>query len=266
MNIAAFDFDGTILFPDGIATSTIDAIHTWQQAGHLAVAATGKSLSAAHHILHGSRLTFDYSVLCTGTVITNRHDQVLHSAFLDPAAARRIIDQLRHVDGVAVYATTLHAPDVRLSSTVAYGTQTTILQNFQDIQVDTVDNHEFIGIPIWVPDNPALQQQLSSWITDTFDVGCVINQDFIDIIPAGTSKGAGLQWLINHLGFERGEVELFTFGDSFNDLSMHAIADHSFSLPWSPAKIHAATDEVIESVDQALTRLLETSPVTTHAL
>lgn len=266
MKIAAFDFDGTILFPDSIAASTIDAIHAWQQAGHLAVAATGKSLSAARHVLHGSRLTFDYSVLFTGAVITNRHDQVLHSTFLDPVTAGQIIDQLHQVDGIAVYGTTLHGRDVRLSSTVTGGTQTTILQNFQDIPIETIDSHELIGIPIWVPDNRDLQQQLFSWITDTFNVGCVTNQDFIDIIPAGISKGAGLQRLLNHLGLQHCEVEIYTFGDSFNDLPMHAITDHSFSLPWSPTEIHAATDEVIQSVDQALIRLLETPPVKTHAL
>ena len=41
MKLAAFDFDGTILFDDGIAAHTIDAIHRWQAAGHLAVASTG---------------------------------------------------------------------------------------------------------------------------------------------------------------------------------------------------------------------------------
>ena len=51
MKIAAFDIDGTLLFPDGIAAADVAAIRAWQDAGHLAVAATGKSLSALQQVV-----------------------------------------------------------------------------------------------------------------------------------------------------------------------------------------------------------------------
>ncbi|WP_241228397.1 hypothetical protein [Corynebacterium hylobatis] len=63
-------------------------------------------------------------------------------------------------------------------------------------------------------------------------------------------QGAG------HLGVDRSEVEIHTFGDSWNDLPMHAIADRSYSFPWSPEEVYAATDEVIDSVAETLRRLL----------
>lgn len=51
MKMAAFDIDGTILFPEGIAPDVLAALQEWQAAGHLAVAATGKSRSALDHAL-----------------------------------------------------------------------------------------------------------------------------------------------------------------------------------------------------------------------
>ncbi|RSZ62362.1 HAD family phosphatase [Corynebacterium hylobatis] len=256
MKLAAFDFDGTILFPDGIAQSTAEAIRAWQEAGHLAVAATGKSLSAAQHALDGFDVSFDYSVLFTGAVVADRQSRVLHSAALDTDVVRRVVGHLATVENIAVYGTMLHGRDVRFSSTITGDAQTNILRDHQELDPADIAGHEFIGVPVWVPGNPALQQRIQTWITENFNVGCVSNQSFIDIIPVGTTKGTGLAWLGNHLGVDRSEVEIHTFGDSWNDLPMHAIADHSYSFPWSPEEVHAATDEVIDSVAETLRRLL----------
>ena len=78
------------------------------------------------------------------------------------------------------------------------------------------------------------------------------NQDYIDLMAPGRSKGAGIQELFGVLGLDRADVELYTFGDSWNDITMHAFADHSHSFPHSPADVQAATDHVIGSVSEVL--------------
>ena len=78
------------------------------------------------------------------------------------------------------------------------------------------------------------------------------NQEYVDIMAPGRTKGAGVIELIERLGFARADVELYTFGDSWNDMSMHAIADHSYSFTHSPADVRAATDHVISRVADAL--------------
>ncbi|BAF53145.1 HAD family hydrolase [Corynebacterium glutamicum] len=256
MKIAAFDFDGTILFPNGIDDRTVEVIHAWQDAGHLAVAATGKSLSAAHYALQEVDLVFDYSVLFTGAVVTDRDGTVLHSRSLETGTVRRIVEDLIEIEGAAVFATMLQGRDVRFSSTVLPEVETSILQDFREITTEEIDDYEFIGIPIWVPGNEELKMRIHDWLRNTYDVGCVINQDFVDIVPTGTTKGAGLEWLWHYLGRKRCEVEIYTFGDSWNDLPMHDLADRSFSFPWSPPGVRVTTDEVIDSVADVLPRLL----------
>lgn len=257
MKLADFDLDGTILFSDGIADETVEAIRPRRDAGHLAVAATGKSMSAAQYALDGSDVIFDYSVLFTGAVVTDRDARVLHSSTLETGTIRRIAESLADVDGVAVYGTALDERDVRFSSRVPLSAENTVLHDFREMTLDEIDGREFVGVPIWVPDDQDLKKRVQTWIADTFNVGYVINQNFVDVVPAGTSKGAGLERLAGHLSVECSEVDLYTFGDSWNDLPMHAIADRSFSFPWSPEEVHAATDEVIDSVAEALPRLLD---------
>lgn len=252
IKLAAFDFDGTILFENGISNSTAIAINNWQQAGHLAVASTGKSLSAAKFALEGTGISFDYSVLFTGAAITDKQGKVLYSSSLNSEVVRDIIIPLQKVSNIAVYGTRLKDRDVRFSSTIHPDHKTTILRDFQEIDIQDLNAYQFIGIPIWVPNNRSLQSEIHQWISDSFEVECVINQDFIDVLPAGSTKGNGLNWLSKHLSIARSSLEIFTFGDSWNDLSMHSIADRSYSFPWSPTEIQTSTDETINSVEEAL--------------
>ncbi|HIW92126.1 MAG TPA: Cof-type HAD-IIB family hydrolase [Candidatus Corynebacterium avicola] len=258
MKIAAFDFDGTILFEDGIADDTLTAIREWRDAGNLAVAATGKSLSATQYSLRGYDLSFDYAAVFTGAVLTDGDWEVLHRSTLDPVTVRRIVEDLSPVENISVYGTMLGGRDVRFSTTIPSEKATSILTDFLDMDVadiDTLTDASFVGVPVRVPDNAPLRDRIHRDIMASYEVGCMVNQNFVDILPAGASKGAGLERLLGHLGVARDEVELISFGDSWNDLSMHAIADQAFSFPWSPDDVKNATGEVIGSVAEVLPRL-----------
>ncbi|WP_277102451.1 HAD family hydrolase [Corynebacterium vitaeruminis] len=247
VKIAAFDFDGTILFDGGIAEDTLDAIHGFQEAGNLAVAATGRSLATARFATTRFGLDFDYLVLNTGAVLADRDDTVLAKRFLDFSLVEDVVDTLSRHEGIALYGTTLTGRDSCFYHGVGF-TKSGIVPDFQQANVHEMAGENFIGIPIWVPrDRPKLRAIIDE-ITATWDVEYTTNQDFIDIIPTGSTKGNGLLGLIDHLGMRRENVKLVTFGDSWNDLSMHAIADRSFSFPWSPADVRAQTSFVTESV------------------
>jgi HAD superfamily hydrolase (TIGR01484 family) len=258
VKIAAFDFDGTILFEDGIAGDTLAAIRDWQDAGNMAVAATGKSLSAAQYALQDYDLNFDYSVLFTGAVVTGDRWDVLRRQTLEPSLVHGIVDTLSELDGIAVYGTMLTGRDVRFISRIPDEIASAVLADFVDMpaaEITTIADPGYVGVPVRVPGNEMLRDQVFHEISGNFEVDCVVNQTFVDIVPVGTSKGAGLEWLVEHLGMQRQDVELFSFGDSWNDLSMHSVADRAFSFPWSPDAVKDATGEVIGSVAEVLPRL-----------
>lgn len=257
MRIVAFDLDGTLLFPTGIDDDVLQAIRDWQGAGHLAVAATGKSRAALAHAIAPYDLSFDYSVLFTGAAVTDRDGRYIFSDTIPSAAVREIITPLIDDPTIAVYGTTLHGRDALLSRQPAELGESTILRDFIRLPADEIDRHEFVGLPIWVPGDPARQLRLRDQITSAFpDIGVQINQNFIDVIPAGADKGRGLRQVIADLDATRPEVELITFGDAWNDLPMHSIADRSYSFPWSPEEVVAGTDAVIDSVAVQLPRLM----------
>lgn len=255
MKIAAFDFDGTIFFDGRIPDTIGEAIHRWQEAGYLAVAATGRSLTAAEYVLRGYDIRFDYSVLYTGAVVTDRAGAVLHETYLDTPTVQRVVAELSTQEGIAVYGTRLGKLDALFSDRCAKDAVSAIQLEYEEMDPSEIPQHHFIGLPIRVPGNDTLQKRLVAWIQDTVPVECVTNQDFIDIIPTGCTKGAGLAWLAGHLGVPQHEVELYTFGDSFNDLSMHAVADESFSFTWSPREVQEKTTHVVTGVEKPLEQL-----------
>lgn len=250
MKLLSSDLDGTLIFDRSISATDAEAINAWQRSGNLAVCATGKSIEATRLALTDSGLAFDYYVLYTGAVVTDRDYNVLMSHTLPNAMVSDIVEKLTGEPGLSIFATTLETNDVRFSSTMDAGLSTGILQYFDPMTVEDIPNHTFVGIPLWVSGEDNIQR-LHTWILDNYGevIDCHRNQDFLDIVPAGCTKGSGLGWLMRHLRSSTGETyETYSFGDSWNDIDMHQWADHSVSFPHSPEEIQQLTDTVTPTV------------------
>lgn len=256
MRIAALDVDGTLLFEDRIAPETVAAVRDWRAAGHLAVAATGRSIAAFELAQRGGPVEVDYGILATGAVVVDAAGEVLHRRTLSRATVRAVLEEVRGMPEVVAYGSAVGRADGRFLSTRADGRGHALLREVRELGPDAADAEDFISMPVWIPDD-AERRRVADWVETTFaDAVVQVNEHFADILPVGSTKGDALGWLVTHLGVPREEVELLTFGDSWNDLSMHAVADRSFSFPWSPAPVRAATHEVVDSVAEALPRLI----------
>ena len=51
-------------------------------------------------------------------------------------------------------------------------------------------------------------------------------------------------------------METWSIGDSWNDISMHAAADHSYALPWSPPEVVAQCDGTVSSLADLIDSLM----------
>ena len=204
IKLLSSDLDGTIIFDRTISPDSIQAIHQWQQAGNIAVCSTGKSIEATRFALRDSGLEFDYNVLYTGAVVTDKHYNVLMSHTLPSALVSELVQKLSEEQGISVFATTLDTNDVRLYSSIPPELSTDILQYFDPLKYEDIPHHTFVGIPIWVSAGDETEetiQRLHTWILDTYGdvLDCHRNQDFLDIVPPNCTKATGLAWLMKHL-------------------------------------------------------------------
>ena len=258
--LIATDLDGTILFDRKVSATDLGAMRRWRSAGNLLVVDTGKSVFATRDTLEPLGVVFDYAVTFTGAVLVDGDYRIVTSLFLPDGLAREIVMSLQGIDGLTVFATTLETDHI-ISDT--YHEISPILQVFVPMAPGEMRGRRFIGVPMRVRDDDVRERivaDLAGRWGEQLEV--VRNQEFLDVIPAGATKGAGLNdlvaWLTRPDGPHPGEsVETWTFGDSWNDIPMHEAADHAVALPWSPPEVAAVCERTAASMAELVDSLLE---------
>ena len=256
------DIDGTLLFNATISPTDLAAVTRWRDAGNLLVPNTGRSVAALRSALRGYDLAFDYSVLYTGAALIGPDYGVLEARTLPDSFAEEILDMLEGETGVTVFVTTLDG-DLPLYDSI--GSDTALLTLFSQASRTDLAGRTIVGVPLRITD-PALLARVQAEIANRWgDVAIAFqNQDFLDIVPAGSSKGAGLTALVDLLTADDGpypgeRIETWSAGDSWNDISMHESADHAVAMNGSPPEVLAVCERTTTSVSALIDSALAAS-------
>lgn len=251
-DVLVSDLDGTILFRDGVHPADRAALVRWRGAGNVLVFDTGKSLDAVRRVWHDKGLRPpDYVIAFTGGVIADGALRPIIEHSHDPSTLGNVASMLEG-ERVALYASDIER-DYEVFNRV--GRTSTILPKFQPASLEWLSSQRLFGIPVFVPappDQARIAAELSSALEDSAAVHR--NQDFIDIVPKGATKGAALRVLADRLLPSHAKV--ITLGDSWNDMSMHEQADVSVTLRRSPPEVIERCDMVVDSAAELVDRLL----------
>ena len=274
------DLDGTIVFNGTISLRDREAMARWRAAGNLLVINTGRSVSALEHVVVPMGLEFDNAILYTGAAIVDEDIRVQCSTALPAGVVEDILDFVEGAPGVTVFTTGLDE-DLLVYDTIGSGSE--LLTLFRPATRRELDGREVIGVPMRFTD-PEMAARTETYLHRRWEGQAVgfRNQDFIDVVPASASKGAGLRQLVESLaeppaaemsgeaseatvggsvGLGVGSrppepVETWSIGDSWNDISMHQAADHSYALPWSPPEVVAQCDGTVSSLADLIDSLM----------
>lgn len=257
------DLDSTIIFNRGVSPADREAMGRWRAAGNLLAVDTGKSIFATRGVLEPAGVRFDYGIVFTGAVLIDGDYQVLAARYLPDGVARAVAEDTADLPGVSTYATTI-TQDYILSDN--NGDVSSILQVFEPMTAAQMGEHRFIGVPLRVTDD-FLRERIEIEAAERWGAGieCHRNLEFLDIVPTGSSKGGGLaELLAGPLAEIRASegLEVWTIGDSYNDVSMHALADHPITLPWAPPEVSQACERVVGSMAELIDGLLRQGPQT----
>lgn len=245
------DLDGTIVFDGEVPPAEAAALRAWTEAGNVLVLDTGKSVDATRRVWHDGLPRPDYVIAFTGAVITDGDLSPLAVSAHDPGLFAEVFGTVRD-ERLALYASTMER-DYEVFNRA--GTHSMILPAFAPAEAGWVATQQLFGIPLLVPgdeDRARLAHSLSELAGDRAEVHR--NQTFLDIVPAGATKGVGLRRLLTELLPGHGPV--WTVGDSWNDLSMHAEADHPIALTHSPAEVLAACELAVPSTHALIEAIL----------
>ena len=267
------DLDGTIVFNGSIPLRDREAMARWRAAGNLLVINTGRSVSALEHVVVPMGLEFDNAILYTGAVIVDEDIRVRRSTALPPGVVEDILDFVEGAPGVAVFTTGLDE-DLLIYDTIGSGSD--LLTLFRPATRRDLDGREVIGVPMRFTD-PEMASRTETYLRRRWDGQAVgfRNQDFIDVVSASASKGAGLRQLVASLSEPPAQdpagdavsdtagvsepvepIETWSIGDSWNDITMHQAADHAYALPWSPPEVVEQCDGTVSSLADLIDSLL----------
>ena len=280
------DLDGTIVFNGTIALRDREAMARWRAAGNLLVINTGRSVSALEHVVVPMGLEFDNAILYTGAAIVDEAISVRYSTTLPSGVVEDLLDFVEGAPGVTVFTTGLDE-DLLVYDTIGSGSD--LLTLFRPATRRDLEGRAVVGVPMRFTD-PEMAARTETYLRQRWDGQAVgfRNQDFMDVVPAAASKGAGLRRLVASLGEDNGSsgkpaedgqdtatladgsadavnaaasllaepIETWSIGDSWNDISMHQVADHAYALPWSPPEVVDQCDGTVSSLADLIDSLL----------
>ena len=270
------DLDGTIVFNGSIPLRDREAMARWRADGNLLVINTGRSVSALEHVVVPMGLEFDNAILYTGAAVVDENIRVRCSTALPPGVVEDILDFVEGAPGVTVFTTGLDE-DLLIYDTIGSGSE--LLTLFRPATRRDLDGREVIGVPMRFTDSE-MASRTETYLRRRWEGQAVgfRNQDFIDVVPASASKGEGLRQLVASLSESPAQapasdladdssasgeaeppvepIETWSIGDSWNDISMHQAADHSYALPWSPPEVVEQCDGTVSSLADLIDSLM----------
>ena len=290
------DLDGTIVFNGTISLRDREAMARWRAAGNLLVINTGRSVSALEHVVVPMGLEFDNAILYTGAAIVDEDIRVRDSTALPAGVVEDILDFVEGAPGVTVFTTgldedlliydtigsgsellTLFRPATRreldgrevigvpmrfTDPEMAARTETYLHRRWEG-QAVGFRNQDFIDVvPASASKGEGLKRLVASLAeppageadrvsgTGSASGAGAAPTDEASEMPVGGSAGLGVESLPPE------PVETWSIGDSWNDISMHAAADHSYALPWSPPEVVAQCDGTVSSLADLIDSLM----------
>ena len=290
------DLDGTIVFNGTISLRDREAMARWRAAGNLLVINTGRSVSALEHVVVPMGLEFDNAILYTGAAIVDEDIRVQCSTALPAGVVEDILDFVEGAPGVTVFTTgldedlliydtigsgsellTLFRPATRreldgrevigvpmrfTDPEMAARTETYLHRRWEG-QAVGFRNQDFIDV---VPASASKGEGLRRLVASLAEPPA---GDADGVSGTGAASGAGAaptdeaseMPVGGSAGIDVGPrtaepVETWSIGDSWNDISMHAAADHSYALPWSPPEVVAQCDGTVSSLADLIDSLM----------
>lgn len=258
-DLAVFDLDGTLVRRDlTIAPESLDVLFRLQGCGLKTTVATGRMLKAAHPYLQQARVTLPVILYNGSIVLDPQSREVLYERRIPCAHAKMALQLAKQFPiDPQLY---LHPSDQEFF--VSHLSPNARVFSAKDgIQPRAVGDLEaFLHTDplklLIIGERPQLLRFRTQLIQHRLEVNTVLSErDFLEILPAGSSKGTALVHLCARLNTPLERV--VAFGDNPNDAEMLSVAGLGVAMADGAPELKAHADIVVDSVAEGLQRIFE---------
>lgn len=247
----ATDLDGTILHRDIMNEEDLAAVKKLKELGAMIAVATGRPLNGVETVFQNHGFEPDFMVLMNGALIVDCSGNTLAEKTIDTDTAIIIADLcLERGFNVAFEGgrnTWFYRSDIPegMSDTVpGVYTIDDISEMKDSVYLISINGKEGID------EIEALRLEIESGFAG--EVEAFRNVRYIDVVPKGISKGAGIRFIMELESIGRQNVHVI--GDSYNDIPMFVEAGYSYTLSHAEDELKGHADFVVDSVAECIER------------
>jgi Cof subfamily protein (haloacid dehalogenase superfamily) len=250
LRLAAFDMDGTLLNSSReLDQETIHAVRDAQEAGLIICLASGRAIST---ILPWAEVAGIEGpiVSCNGAYVVDADRNEVHHDHLAGKTSDHLIQFGRENQ---IHTNVYSGLDIHFSSLGSYGQE--YMRRARFISPIETDYEEMLGLTATkvLYMGPAEQiDEVHAHLEDSLSDGqaAIVRSeaDYVEFLPFGINKGAGLMKAAAHLGIAQAETA--AIGDYWNDLEMIEWAGFSAAVDNAVDGVKDAADVVVPHHDQ----------------
>ncbi len=260
----ASDYDRTLVWTDSaLRPRTIAAMRRAHDAGIPVIVVTGRMVKSVRQALEPAGVEAPV-IAYQGAVVTDESGRWLRHEPIPLELAREI---------VAALAEEGYAPNVYVDDELYVASDTAEARAYATL--NRIDFHVVGDLLSWLSAPPtklvcvgdppaldALEPRMKSRFGDRAFIAKSLPH-FLEFAQAGVTKGAGMDFLAQHLGFTKGET--IAFGDGENDIELVEWPDYGIAVANAHERVKAVARWVCpaaadEGVAQVLEALLDSKP------
>ncbi len=245
----AFDLDGTLLGPDGVLPpATRDFLGRLRARARMTLA-TGRSLPSAWPYIEDLGIREPVVLYHGAVVFCPNTRKTLYEAHLSPDVVRSALQiasdfpvdvQLyRSVDDPRIYVRSL-SPNI-LQFAKKEGLSVQVVDELEALAKEGLLKLLFIGMDSVFEELREALKGVEATVTRS-------ERNYLEILPPGVSKGAGLAWLCERLNIPLEKV--VAVGDQESDISMFEVVGMGVAMAHAPCTVLEQADWVIRNIPE----------------
>ncbi|MEG0856791.1 MAG: Cof-type HAD-IIB family hydrolase [Terrisporobacter sp.] len=259
MKYLASDLDGTLIHNGEIRKEDIDAIVKLKDRGYKFIISTGRGIKSIEEVFSKHpEVKYDYIVGCNGSIVLDKNRNIVHEAYISNEIGGDLLKDFIDEDKCCTHFESEN--ENYLVDPVNTEDVSEFMNHFKEVisKEDTLNgNRKYSMISLFARDKCVKRAQLvRDKIADKYGdkLEAFRNQYFIDIAPKGCSKGAGINKVLE---LDGGNVDnLYTIGDSLNDISMFKITKNSFTFNNAEESVKVEANNYVDTVEECIDRIL----------
>ncbi|MBL4934436.1 HAD family phosphatase [Clostridium sp. YIM B02515] len=243
------DLDGTLLENHvSITEENLDYIKKLKDLKHCFAIATGRAYDHIEALQKQYNLDVDYYILLNGALILDKRGSVINHQTIPMSTIEAIVEEFYNDDWRIYFGTGFKSFKLNFEEGNLVNANNIVIEGIEEIKQENISMFAMN----YKKEDTKYVDEMCKKINNKFGDKIIAyrNVSFIDIVPAGCSKGDGVDYIKEK---ERIPSEnTFAIGDSWNDVSMFKSAQHSFTFKRAEKELQSKARYVVDTVAECI--------------